>query len=97
MIYTTHAIDRCKQRAIPLEVVQLILSLGEGVDSGGGAKIYALLSKIEKAEFVFELKAIGMKPKEKWSNIYLVITSDQVIITAGYRRKRIKEAYRTWH
>lgn len=97
MIYTRHAVERCGQRAIPEIVVELILSIGEEFDAGKGTRICALSSNTDKAEFISELKDIGLKRAEKWTKVYLVISPEKVLITAGYRYKRIREAIKKWH
>jgi len=90
MQLTNHAEKRCQQRALPYLVIDLIMKLGEEFHSNRGCKIKLLNSRFSKSEFLSELEGIGLKKKLKWCNLYLVISADEWIITAGYRYKRIK-------
>jgi len=89
MQLTHHAKRRIAQRALPLFVVDLVMRIGEDVKSNDGCKIRMLNSKILKSEFISELKAIGHKAEYKWCNLYLVVAEGNVVITAGYRYKRL--------
>lgn len=90
MHITKHAIARSRQRALPIEAIELLQVLGEEFAAKGHAKIVALTSRLSKQEFLQELKLLGIKVKKKWCDAYLVIdSSNSTIITAGYRYKRI--------
>ena len=89
MQLTYHAQRRIAQRALPLPVVELIMNLGDEVRSNKGCKIRLLNSKISKSEFIRELKATGLRAEPKWCELYLVVARENVVITAGYRYKRL--------
>jgi hypothetical protein len=89
MQLTHHAQRRIAQRALPLVVVDLVMRIGEEIRSNRGCKIRLLNSKILKSEFMSELKALGHKAEHKWCNLYLVVAEGNVVITAGYRYKRL--------
>ena len=89
MKYSKHATKRCRQRALPNEVVDLLMSLGDEFRSRRGARIKTLVSKYAKREFIQELKSKGIRRKENWCDAYLVVGSCGTIITAGYRYKKL--------
>jgi hypothetical protein len=91
MAYTHHAQHRCKQRGIPIEVANIIFSVGDEYPAKGkGCKVFLVASQEVKKELESEIKAIGLSLKEGWTNAYLIIGPGQEIITAGYRHKRFK-------
>ena len=89
MQITHHAQRRIAQRSLPLVVVDLVMRIGEEIRSNRGCKIRLLNSKILKSEFIGELKALGHKAEHKWCDLYLVVDEGNVVITAGYRYKRL--------
>ena len=88
--YTKHATQRCKQRNLPPEVLDLVVSLGDEFRAGGDTCIRAITSKLMKSELIDELKAKDIPVKQKWCDAYLVMTSSGKVITVGYRNKRLK-------
>ena len=93
MIYTNHALQRISNRALPEEVLETIYSLGEEFSSNGRSRIIKLANKLAKSEFVEELRNRGIKLRKKWLDAYLVCDESGVVITAGYRNKRIFDKY----
>ena len=93
MELTSHAVKRCRQRALPNEVIDLVMQLGSEFDAGGGCKIKALCSKFAKKEFLQELGYHGVMKREKWCDVYLIIDSFGGVRTVGYRFKRIKKDF----
>jgi hypothetical protein len=96
MIYSKHAKRRCKQRAIPNAIIDLIFGLGEEYPGGGRCKIITAGSGIAKQELLSEIMVLGFQGKENWANAYLIVAPDQTIITVGYRYKRIKKKYSSY-
>jgi hypothetical protein len=90
MKYTAHANKRSRQRALPSEVIDLLMSFGDEYRSTRGTRIKALASKFARNEFSQELKFRGIRIKENWSDAYLVIGSCGTIITAGYRYRKLQ-------
>ena len=91
MRYSKHASKRSQQRALPEEVLNLVMALGEDFKSYRGTRIKALVSKFAKNEFLQELKLKGIKMKEHWCDTYLVYTPGGEVITVGYRYKKIRD------
>ena len=60
MRYSKHASKRSQQRALPEEVLNLVMALGEDFKSYRGTRIKALVSKFAKNEFLQELKLKGI-------------------------------------
>jgi hypothetical protein len=89
MQITNHASKRCRQRALPDEVLDLLMSLGNEFKSHHGSRIKAFASKFAKKEFLQELKSKGIQEKEKWCDAYIVIGPCETVITAGYRYKKL--------
>ena len=89
MEYSNHASKRCRQRALPSEVLELVMEFGDEFKSRKGSRIKALVSKFSRNEFFQELKLRGIRRKEKWCDAYLVIGSGGKVITAGYRYKKL--------
>ncbi|MBT5470032.1 MAG: hypothetical protein HOK41_05470 [Nitrospina sp.] len=96
MIYSKHAKRRCKQRAIPKAVIDLIFSVGDEYPGGGRCKIIAAGSGTTKQELMSGIIALGFLGKEKWANAYLIVAQDKTVITIGYRYKRIKKNYSSY-
>ena len=91
MEFTTHAIRRCNQRAIPRALAELVVKTGDVYKCGQSRRIIISRSKNAHKELVKELQIIGIKIKYGWENTYVVIDGTGMIITAGHRRKRIKK------
>ena len=89
MQLTNHAAKRCQQRALPFPVIELIMKLGKEVHSNRGCKIKILNTKALKREFLGELEYLGLKKRSKWCEVYLVVSADEWVITAGYRYKKL--------
>lgn len=96
MVYSRHATERCRQRQIPEAVVDLVMTMGEEFAAGEGCQICALRSKQSKKEFAEEVKVLGFRPQANWPNTYLILSPENVVITAGYRNKRIKTSFKNW-
>ena len=90
MEFTTHAIRRCNQRAIPRALAELIVKTGDEYKCGQSRRIIIARSKNAHKELVKELQIIGIKIKYGWENTYVVVDETGMVITAGHRTKRIK-------
>ena len=90
MEFTTHAIRRCNQRAIPRALAELIVKTGDVYKCGQSRRIIISRSKNAHKELVKELQIIGIKIKYGWENTYVVVDGTGTVITAGHRKKRIK-------
>ena len=87
--YSEHARKRSRQRALPKAAVDLVMSIGDEFKSSHGTRIKALVSKLARNEFRQELELRGLRPKDKWSNVYLVVDPCGKLITIGYRYKKL--------
>ena len=88
MELTKHAQKRCQQRAIPVEVLDILDALGiEGLQKGG-----SLLQTMSRKELLANHK----KLKQAWKYIdrlkksYCVRSDSDSVITAGHHYKKIK-------
>lgn len=89
MIYTTHAIKRCQQRAIPEVLINLILKVGDEFYAGNRCLIVAAQTKSAKKELFAEIKNLGIKNTDGWDKTYVVVNENDVVLTAGHRTKKI--------
>lgn len=89
MKYTHHARKRCRQRALPAEVIDLLISLGDEFRSVRRGRIKAFVNKFTRKEFLQEIKNRGLRLRENWCDAYLVVSPSGAVITAGYRYKKI--------
>jgi len=87
--YSEHARKRRRHRALPEAAVDLVMSIGDEFKSHHGTRIKALVSKLARNEFRQELKLRGLRPKDKWCNVYAVIDPCGKLITIGYRHKKL--------
>jgi len=84
---TTHAIARMQKRAIPSIVVDLLFRYGVRERASGHASII-YFNKKGRSNLIQEIDCDVYKTIEKKLHSYLIV-KDGVIITSGYRRKRI--------
>ena len=89
MRYSEHASKRCCQRALPEDVLDLVMALGDEFKSRRGTRIKALVSNLARNEFLQELESKGIRPREKWCEAYLVLSPCGKVITVGYRYKKL--------
>jgi hypothetical protein len=90
MIMTAHAVKRCQQRGIPESIAHLIFKVGDTFDGKHGLSIVMARSKLAKEELRNEIKYLGLKQKKSWENAYIILAAENVIVTAGHRREKIK-------
>ena len=84
-----HATVRAQQRALPLELLEIVLTYGSRSPAGGGAEIVRLtLGAI--CELAAELNpAIWRRHFDRLASVYLIIGSDGTLVTVGHRIRRI--------
>ena len=89
MVYTTHAIKRCQQRAVPEVLINLILKVGDEFYARRHCLIVTARSRASKKELLEEIKKTGLKNTDGWDKAYVVVNENDVVLTAGHRTKRI--------
>jgi hypothetical protein len=102
---TKHAQKRSQQKAIPNQVIELLLTYGEEEPAGNGASICRFQSRRTKKEIRRECRLTGFKNIEKYFRAYIIVSSDNKIVTVGHRIKRVKRDFshvqerqnKTWH
>lgn len=86
---TQHATARMRQRGIPMELLDLLVSYGEEWHDGHGSTVMAF-SKRARRRLV---KDLGPKQFARWEsrlNVYAVVSSDGGLITAGHRLRHFR-------
>lgn len=89
-MYTTHAVQRCSQRAISHSLCSLIMNFGESKYDGHGAKIWFITKEsINRIKNDLDKKTSLMLDKKR--NAYVVESLDSnSVITVGYAYKKNK-------
>lgn len=89
-MYTTHAIKRCQQRGISIDLCDIVLEHGEYRYDKHGAKIWFLTKKTIK-KLGSKLGENMEKELERKSRLFVVESLDnQSVITVGYSYKTSK-------
>jgi len=88
MIASKHFQKRMQQRAIPSYVVELLLRYGSREQATSHASI-VYFDKKGRGKLAEEMNSGTYKKVEKKLAVYLIIRDD-LLVTAGYRHKRIK-------
>ncbi|CAM8635359.1 hypothetical protein MCEMIE11_00787 [Burkholderiales bacterium] len=93
-MFTKHALKRCQQRAIPLNLCDLVLEFGEYRYDKHGARIWFVTKRsIEKIGHEFGIDEV--KRLEKKKNIFLVEALDtNAVITVGHSFRASKSVSR---
>jgi hypothetical protein len=84
-----HAQTRLQQRSIPPAVLDLLNEFGAVTRSHGAERIFFDKAARKRLEaFVGGKK--GLRPYERYLNVYVVVADDGLLITAGHRTRRFK-------
>lgn len=86
MQLSRHAQMRLAQRAIPPVAIDWLLQFGQAQRAGDGTR-YAF-DKKGRRRLESYLGSIGLKSPEKVLDAYLVVSDEEIVITAGYRTRR---------
>lgn len=88
MNLTMHARERCRQRAIPPMVVELLIRFGRRERAGDGlAKVY--LDKAARRQIKAYAGPLS-SVLDKHLDVYLVVNPDDRVVTAAHRLERFK-------
>lgn len=91
MIYTDHAEQRMQQRAIPELAIELLQLYGCTEYSNGSNIRY--FDKRARQQATRAVKSLA-RNLDRLGDMYFVETSNGLVITAGYRTRAIKCAYK---
>ena len=80
MKLSKHAKIRSQQRGIPNKLIKMVIIHGKPERGPGGAHIYMLTKKV-KNKIIMQMKQY-IQVLEKSSNIKVVVSADEEIITA---------------
>ena len=86
---STHANKRILQRRIPPMIVEWLYEYGTEKYDGKGARIL-YFDKRSRRTLAKNIDKIIISRMGSLLNTYIVISNDDVVITTGYRTKRIK-------
>lgn len=87
ILYTKHAAQRCEQRGISNQAIDIILNYGH-FDYVRGAKAWSM-SKQEKCFARYDLGNKFKKVEKKLG--YLIISHDDTLITVAHHLRRLKK------
>lgn len=90
--YSNHALTRSKQRCIPLEVIDFLYDYGDIISNGKGCEIVSIQNKTSR-KLAFEKIQDTESLNEKHLDCYLVSSENGLVITLGYKIKRIKSKF----
>ncbi|MFZ4380683.1 MAG: hypothetical protein ACOYO0_01800 [Sandarakinorhabdus sp.] len=80
---TRHARERCQQRSIPEEIIDLLLDFACSTYCGNGCERYAFCRRSwRKAAQALGKNVASM---EHFRHAYLVLAGDGSVVTAGWR------------
>ena len=86
---TEHAKIRMQQRAISAEMLDKLLEFGEIKFNGNGTEIVTFPKRIVK-KLKTELPHREFVSLEKHLKMYAVLTTDDELVTVGYRTRHLK-------
>ena len=89
-MYTSHARDRIRQRAIPELVVDLLMEVGDAAYDKHGAEIY-YFGKKGKRRLASRAGRRLARHLEGYLGCYAVVANGQVI-TCGYRTRHVRRS-----
>jgi hypothetical protein len=85
-----HGSTRCQQRGLSPLVTDCLLEFGEDVYDHNGCVIRHFMKKsLRKIERAWGKEPVG-RLRHDQHDAYAVLTMDDNLVTAGWRRKRIK-------
>lgn len=85
---THHGSKRLQNRAIPAQVINWLLDFGNYVPQRHNTQLIHF-TKSGREKLTQQLSTEQKRLLEKKSHAYMVLGDDNVLITAGYRTKRI--------
>lgn len=88
MILTTHAVARLSQRAIPPQVIDLLMDYGTSIRNNGADRVFLDKSGRRRAERSLPKDELAVL--NRWSKVYLVVSDEGAIVTASHRRGRFR-------
>lgn len=87
MRYTSHALARLQQRAIPERIVDLLEEFGSSMRSNGADRLF-----FDKAARRRLARNLGSKRDlqsiERWMNVYIVVSDEGQLVTAARQTAR---------
>jgi hypothetical protein len=86
--YTQHASRRLQQRGIRRAAIELLMAFGSVEFDHMGACIYHL-DKRSRLRIELELGRDSFRQVEALNGLYVVVSGDGDVITAGHRQRRI--------
>jgi hypothetical protein len=89
MEVSRHAQSRLQQRSIPADAVEFLHQFGAVHRSYGAERIFFDKAARKRLEVHVGGKR-GLRPYERYLNIYMVISDDGLLITAGHRTRRFQ-------
>ncbi len=84
---TDHAAVRTQQRGIPAWFLDLLVEHGKPRHDGHGAVVMSV-SKHTRRRLQRLMPPKSYAQAERWFNVYAVLSSDDVLITAAHRTQR---------
>jgi len=85
---TAHAEARIRQRGIPIWVLDLLFEHGKARHDGRGGELVTFPKRCrEKLRRM--LPRTDYAAAERYFNVYAVVSSDGVLVTAGHRTRRL--------
>ena len=90
--YSNHALNRSKQRCIPLEVIDFLFDYGETISNGHGNELISIQKRTSR-KLAFEKIKNSKSLNDKHLNCYLITSKDGCVITIGHKLKRIKSKF----
>jgi hypothetical protein len=85
---TEHATSRLRQRGIPTELLDLLMSYGDESHDGHGARVIGFSRRTRRRL----RQEIGDKLYARWEsrlNVYAVVAANESLITVGHRLSRL--------
>lgn len=92
VVLSHHAARRAQQRAVPPAVLDWLMAFGEEEHLGQGVRRYSFSRRTWKRLIAY-LGCLGLREPEKARSAFALVASDDAIITAGYRIRRLKSAW----
>jgi hypothetical protein len=92
--YTAHARARLQQRSVPRDVVDLLYSYGDEARTHNGYILYC--SKRSRVRIARSRRLDERPEVRRFLACYLVESDGGLVVTVGYRHKRIRRDRVTW-
>lgn len=85
-----HAGRRMQQRAIPMEMIELLLDFGAYARCRGADSFF--FDRKARRQLLDVLDGPGLRRAERYLNAYAVVSNDGCVITTARRTKRLRRA-----